>query len=129
MTEIRGSEPWSRRSSSLKVRRGRYSGPLSRRFMYQACSPSARRSGSSSGEDLVHPGLGIVGAQLLLDEGTFPAAGQQGDHGGVTGDFQGEGFGDGDGAQQVLHSQQRALPGALRGDGHQPVFGLGLAAE
>ena len=48
-------------------------------------------------------------AQLLLDEGTLPAAGQQGDSGGVSGDLQGEGFGDGDGPQQVLHPQQGAL--------------------
>ena len=48
MTDIRGSEPWSSRSSSRKVRRGRYSGPRSRRSMDQACSPSLSLRGSSS---------------------------------------------------------------------------------
>ena len=50
MTEMRGSDPWSSRSSSRKVRRGRYSGPRRRRFIAQACSPSASRNGSSSEE-------------------------------------------------------------------------------
>ena len=48
MTEMRGSEPWSSRSSSRKVRRGRYSGPRSRMSMDHACSPSLNLSGSSS---------------------------------------------------------------------------------
>ena len=50
MTEMSGSEPRSNKSSSRKVRRGRYSGPLSRRSMDHACSPSLSRRGSSSAE-------------------------------------------------------------------------------
>ena len=70
--------------------------------------------------DLVDPGLGVEGAHLLLDEGTLAAAGQQGDAGGVPGQLQGEGFGDGDGTQEALHPRQGAAPGALRRDGDQP---------
>ena len=43
-----GSEPGSSRSSSLKVRRGTYSGPSARRVTAHAYSPSSSLSGSSS---------------------------------------------------------------------------------
>ena len=42
-----GSEPGSSRSSSRKVRRGTYSGPLARRVIDHASSPSSSRRGSS----------------------------------------------------------------------------------
>ena len=67
--------------------------------------------------DIVHPGLGVVNAQLLADEGALPAPDQQGDPARVPGDLQREGFGDGDGAQQVLHAQHGTLPRAGRRDG------------
>ena len=59
-------------------------------------------------------GLGVVGGQLLPHHLTLLAAGQQGDAAGVAGQFQGEGLGDGDGLEQVLHAQQGALAAAGR---------------
>ena len=44
-----GSEPGSSRSSSRQTRSGTYSGPLARRVVDHACSPSARRRGSCVG--------------------------------------------------------------------------------
>ncbi len=72
MTDIRGSEPRSR-SWSSKVRR----------VAAQVRSPSARRRGSSYGGEFAGLGVAVVGAQLLFDMGTLPAAGRQGDDGGV----------------------------------------------
>ena len=59
-------------------------------------------------------GLGIVGGQLAPHHLVVLAAGQQGHTVHVPGQFQGEGFGDGNGLEQVLHAQQGALPGARR---------------
>ena len=66
------------------------------------------------GRYLADAGLGVVGGQLSLDHLPVQAAGHQGDAVGVTGQFQGEGFGDGDGLEQVLHAQQGPLAGARR---------------
>ena len=79
--------------------------------------------------DLMDPGLGVVGRQLLLHVGTLPAAGQRGDSLGFAGDLQGEGFGDGDDVKQVLHPQQGPLLLAGRRDRQQPDWAFGLARE
>ena len=50
-------------------------------------------------------GLGVVGGELASHHLVVLAAGQQVDAAGVAGQFQGEGFGDGDGLEQVLHPQ------------------------
>ena len=59
-------------------------------------------------------GLGVVGGELASHHLVVLAAGQQGHAVGVPGQLQGEGFGDGDGLEQVLHPQQRPLSGAPR---------------
>ena len=59
-------------------------------------------------------GLGVVGGELLPDHLVVLAAGQQGHAVHVPGQLQGEGFGYGDGLEQVLHAQERPLPGAGR---------------
>ena len=59
-------------------------------------------------------GLGIVGGKLLPHHLPVLAAGQQGDAAGVARQLQGEGFGDGDGLEQVLHAQKGPLAGAGR---------------
>ena len=64
--------------------------------------------------DLPDAGLGVVGRDLAADHLAVLAAGQEGDAAGVPGQLQGEGFGDGDGLEQVLHAQQRPLAGARR---------------
>ena len=55
-------------------------------------------------------GLGVAGGDLTPYHLVVQAAGQQGDAARVPGQFQGEGLGDGDGGQQVLHPQKGALP-------------------
>jgi hypothetical protein len=64
--------------------------------------------------DFCHLGLGVVHAQLLPGVGVLLAAGQQGHAGSISGDLQGEGIGDGNGAEEVFHAQQGALAGAGR---------------
>ena len=59
-------------------------------------------------------GLGVVGGELAPHHLVVLAAGQQGHAVHVGSQFQGEGFGDGDGLEQVLHPQERALAGARR---------------
>ena len=110
---MRGSEPGSSRSSSRKVRRGTYSGPSARRVTDHACSPSSSLSGSSSGPTCWMR-VGVVGRELAAHHLGVEAAGHQGHAVHVPGQLQGEGFGDGDGLEQVLDAQQGALPGPWR---------------
>ncbi len=93
--------------------------------------PLAAAHGVVVGGHFADASLGVVGGQLLLDHPVVHAAGQQGDAVHVPGQFQGEGFGDGDGLEQVLHAQQGALAGAVRRDRHQGrgLLGLLLAEE
>ena len=83
------------------------------------------------GGHLADAGLGVVGGKLLLDHPVVLAAGQQGDAVHVPGQLQREGFGDGDGLEQVLHAQQGALAGAVGRHRHQGrgLLGLLLAEE
>ena len=78
--------------------------------------------------DFADAGLGVVGGDLAPHHPVVLAAGQQGHAVHVPGDLQGEGFGDGDGLEQVLHAQERALPGPGRRhrqqDGRAPVASI-----
>ena len=58
--------------------------------------------------------LGVVGGHLAAHHPVVLAAGHERHAVAGTGQFQGEGFGDGDGLEQVLHSQQGALSGPGR---------------
>ena len=76
----------------------------------------------------VHPldaGLGVVGGELAAHHLVIEAASHEGHAVDVPGQLQGEGFGDGDGAEQVLDAQQGALTRAGRRhrqqDGFPPV--------
>ena len=75
---------------------------------------------------LLDAGLGVVGGQLAPDHLPVQAAGQQGNAVGGAGQLQGEGFGDGDGLEQVLDAQHGALAGAGRRH-RQQHRGAGLA--
>ena len=103
----------------------------------RAVNPQGQAPGLLPGVDedgvVVHghlpdAGLGIVGGDLAPHHLVVLAAGQEGHAACVAGQFQGEGFGDGDGLEQVLHAQQRALAGARRRHREQhrglPVFFL-----
>ena len=59
-------------------------------------------------------GLGIVGGELAPHHLVVEALGHEGDAVHVGGQLQGEGFGNGDGAEHVLDSQQRSLPDPWR---------------
>ena len=58
--------------------------------------------------------LGVVGGELAAHHPVVEASGHQRHAVHVPGKLQGEGFGDRDGLEQVLHSQERALPGPWR---------------
>ena len=77
--------------------------------MPQACSPFLQAQGVVLRGHILDAGLGVVGGDLAAHHPFVLAAGQQGDADGVADQFQGEGFGDGDGLEQVLHPQQGAL--------------------
>ena len=62
------------------------------------------------GGNLLYLGLRVAGGDLAAHHLVLQAAGQQRHAVHVPGQLQGEGFGDGDGAEHVLDSQQRALP-------------------
>ena len=63
------------------------------------------------GGNLLYLGLGVAGGYLAPHHLVLQAAGQEDHAVRVPGQLQGEGFGDGDRAEHVLDSQQRALPG------------------
>ena len=66
------------------------------------------------GANLLDAGLGVVGRELAAHHLGVEAAGHQGHAVHVPGQLQGEWFGDGDGLEQVLDSQQGALAGPWR---------------
>ena len=76
-------------------------------------------------------GLGVMGRELAAYHPVVLAAGQQGHAVGGARQLQGEGFGDGDGLEQVLHSQQGPLAGARRRhrQQHRRFLRLSLAEE
>ncbi len=74
----------------------------------------AHVQGVVCGVNLADAGLGVVGGELAAHHLVVEAAGHEGHAVHVPGQLQGEGLGDGDGAEHVLHAQQRALPGARR---------------
>ena len=74
-------------------------------------------------------GLGVVGGELAPHHPVVQAAGHQRHAVHVPGKLQGEGFGDGDGLEEVLHSQERALPGSRRRHGQQDGLLLGVVSE
>ena len=76
--------------------------------------PAMNEDGVLVHRHLPDAGLGVVGGELAPHHLVVLAAGQQGHAVGVPGQLQGEGFGDGDGLEQVLHAQQGALAGAGR---------------
>ena len=76
--------------------------------------PLARAQGVVLGVNLLDAGLGVVGGELAAHHLVVQAAGHQGHAVHVPGQLQGEGFGDGDGLEQVLDAQQGALPGPRR---------------
>ena len=59
----------------------------------------------------LYAGLGVVSGELASHHLVVQAAGHEGHAVHIGGQLQGEGFGNGDGAEHVLHAQQRALPG------------------
>ena len=63
--------------------------------------------------------LGAVGRELAAHHLVVQAAGHQHHSVHVPGQLQGEGFGHGDGLEEVLHAQQGALPGPRRSHGQQ----------
>ena len=63
---------------------------------------------------LPYAGLGVVGGELAAHHPVVEAAGHQGHSVHVPGQLQGKGFGDGDGLEQVLDTQQGALTGPRR---------------
>ena len=63
------------------------------------------------GGNLVDLGLGVAGGDLAAHHLVVQAAGQESHAVRVPGQLQGEGFGDGDGAEEVLPAQEGALPG------------------
>ena len=70
--------------------------------------------GVVAGVDRLDAGLGVVGRELASHHPVVEAAGHQRHPVHVPGQLQGEGFGHGDGLEQVLHAQQGALPGPGR---------------
>ena len=76
--------------------------------------PLARAQGVVVGVNLLDAGLGVVGGELAAHHLVVEAARHQGHAVHVPGQLQGEGFGDGDGLEQVLDAQQGALPGPWR---------------
>ena len=80
----------------------------------QGLLPGVDEDGVVVDGDLPDAGLGVVGGELAAHHLVVVAAGQQIHAVGVAGQLQGEGFGDGDGLEQVLHPQQGALAGAGR---------------
>ena len=68
---------------------------------------------------LSYAGLGVVGRELASHHLVVEAAGHQGHAVHVPGQLQGEGFGDGDGLEQVLDAQKGALPRPGRRDRQQ----------
>ena len=74
----------------------------------------AQAQGVVLGGDLLYLRLGVAGGDLAAHHLVVEAAGQEGHAVGVPGHLQGEGFGDGDGAEHVLDSQQRAFAGPGR---------------
>ena len=62
------------------------------------------------GGNLLYLGLGVAGGDLGAHHLVVQAAGQERYAVHVPGQLQGEGFGDGDGAEHVLDSQERSLP-------------------
>ena len=76
--------------------------------------PLAQAQGVVAGVQLPDAGLGVVGGELAPHHLVVEAAGHEGHAVHVGGQLQGEGFGNGDGAEHVLDSQQRSLPGPWR---------------
>ena len=76
--------------------------------------PLARAQGVVVGANLLDAGLGVVGGELAAHHLVVEAAGHQGHAVHVPGQLQGEGFGNGDGLEQVLDAQQGALAGPWR---------------
>ena len=66
------------------------------------------------GANLLDAGLGVVGRELAAHHLGVEAAGHERHAVHVPGQLQGEGFGDGDGLEQVLDAEQGALPGPWR---------------
>ena len=77
--------------------------------------PLARAQGVFLRVKPLDAGLGVVGGQLAAHHGGVQAAGHQRHAVHVPGKLQGEGFGHGDGLEEVLHAQEGALPGSRRG--------------
>ena len=69
--------------------------------------------------DLVDARLGVVGRDLAADDLAVLAAGHEGDAVGVAREFEGERLRHGDGGEEVLDAEERALAGARRRDGQQ----------
>ena len=129
MMAISGSEPGSSRSSSRKVRSGAYSGPEARERHAPGLFTLRQPQGVVVGGHGRDAGLWVAGGDLAPYHLVVQAAGQKGDAARVPGQFQGEGFGDGDGGQQVLHPQQGALAAAGRRDGQEDRRLLPVAAQ
>ena len=70
----------------------------------------AQAQGVVPGGNLLYLGLGVAGGDLAAHHLVLEAAGHEGHAVRVPGQLQGEGFGDGDGAEHVLDSQEGALP-------------------
>ena len=76
--------------------------------------PLARAQGVVLGVNLLDAGLGVVGGDLAAHHLVVEAAGHERHAVHVPGQLQGEGFGDGDGLEEVLDAEQGALPGPWR---------------
>ena len=79
--------------------------------------------------ELADARLGVVGGDLPSHHLVVEATGHQPHAVHVPGQLQGEGFGDGDGLEQVLHAEQRALAGPGRRDRQQDGLLLGVVSK